>query len=84
MCGLMQWSDEGVAGWNAGGELYENHPLSGSPDANDIACVHQTQGSVWNNVIFDLVPGELLVGETTPEPLDTLCKCTIVSEFVHC
>ena len=74
MCGLMQWSDDGTIGWNAGGELYENHPLSGLPEADDIDCVHQNQvnGSVWNNVVFDLVPGELLVGEPTPAPLDTL------------
>ena len=81
MCGLMQWSDQGTVGWNAGGKLYKNHPLSGLLDANDIACVHQTQGSVWSNFIFDLVPGELLVRETT---LDSLGKCTIVLEFVCC
>ena len=74
MCGLMQWSDDGTIGWNAAGEQFDNHPLSGLPEANDIACVHQNQanGSVWNNVVFDLVPEDLLVGEPTPPPLDTL------------
>ena len=73
-CGLMGWSDEATIGWNAGGELYANHPLSGLPAANKIACVHQTQGSDLNNVIYDLVPGELLTGQITPPPLNSTGK----------
>ena len=80
----MQWSNDGTIGWNAGGALYGNHPLSGLPEANDIACVHRNQvsGSVWNNVVFDLVPGELLIGEPTLTPLDTIGRvyCGIIND----
>ena len=67
----MGWSDEATIGWNGGGDLYENHPLSGLPAANEIACVHQMDDSDLNNVIFDLVPGELFPNQVTPAPLDS-------------
>ena len=70
----MGWSDEATIGWNAGGELYANHPLSGLPAANYIACVHQTQGSDLNNIIYDLVPGDLFPGQATPPPLNSTGK----------
>ena len=72
----MEWSDEATIGFNAGGDLFENHPLSGSLEANAIDCVHVTQGSVLNNVIYDLVPGELMTG-TTPPPLSSVGTCDI-------
>ena len=82
-CGLMGWSDDATIGWNAGGDLYENHPLSGLPAANEIACVHQMQGSDLNNVIFDLVPGELFVDRVTPAPLDSTGKLFLYGLMVH-
>ena len=55
MCDRIEWSDEATIGFDAGGEFYINHPLSGQFVSNAIDCVHQPD-SVWNNVIYDLVP----------------------------
>ena len=78
----MGWSDEATIGWNAGGELYANHPLSGLTAANEIACVHQTQGSDLNNVVYDLVPGDLFPGQVTPPPLNSTGKLFLLSLYV--
>ena len=64
----MQWSDEGTIGFNAAGEFFRNHPLTGLPQANAIACDHQTVDSPWNNVIYDLVPNPESLNGMTPEP----------------
>ena len=67
----MQWSDEATIGYNAAGEYYMNHPLSGLLEANLIGCVHVPE-SPWNNVIYDLVPGELILNGTTETPPSTI------------
>jgi len=54
----MEWSDEATIGFNAARDFYINHPLSGQYASNAIDCVHMPD-SVWNNVIYDLVPGQL-------------------------
>ena len=58
-----------MIGFKAGGDYYDNHPLSGLDTAHLVACVHQMNGSEWNNVIYDLVPSpdELSVDETPPQ-----------------
>ena len=71
----MEWSDESTIGFNALGEFFENHPLTGSPFSDAIDCVHSPE-SVWNNVIYDLVPGELIEGPT-PEPPNSFGKLFI-------
>ena len=63
----MQWSGEGVIGFNAAGDYYDNHPLSGTAQSNAVACVHHP-GSEINNVIYELVPGDLIEGTTPPPP----------------
>ena len=70
MCNLVEWSDEAGIGFNAAGEFYANHPLSGQFVSNAIDCVHQPD-SIWNNVIYDLVPGSVMSG-ATPEPPTTV------------
>ena len=65
-CGELQWSNEATIGFNAGGEFYDNHPLSGEPHANSIACVHIGDNTTWNNVIYDLVPDGIVPNGTTP------------------
>ena len=65
----MGWSDAASIGYNAGGDYYDNHPLSGEPESRVIGCVH-TPGSVWNNVVFDLSPVEAF--GSTPPPLSSL------------
>ena len=73
-CGTLGWSEEAIVGYNAAGDYYMNHPLSGLYLTQSIACVHND--SVWNNVIYDLVPNPaLLTTDPTPEPLLTIGGC---------
>lgn len=70
-CGTLNWAGEAVIGFNAGGDYYQNHPLSGLSLSNAVACVHND--SVWNNVIYNLVPHpSMLTMDPTPEPADTI------------
>lgn len=70
-CGTLNWAGEAVIGFNAGGDYYENHPLSGLSLSNAVACVHND--SAWNNVIYNLVPDpSMLTTDPTPEPADTI------------
>ena len=64
----MEWSDEATIGYNAGGEYNASHPLSGTLFANAIDCLHININETVNNIIYDLVPGELNVGTTPPPP----------------
>ena len=72
----MEWSDEATIGYNAGGEYNASHPLSGTLLANAIDCLHINMNETLNNIIYDLVPGEVNVGTTPPPPssLGTVCK----------
>ena len=67
----MEWSDQSTIGYNAGGEYNASHPLSGTLLANAVDCLHSNINVIVNNIIYDLVPGELNVG-TTPPPLSSL------------
>ena len=70
-CGLLNWAGDATIGFNAGGDYYENHPLSGLSLSNAIACVHND--SVWNNVIYNLVPNPTeLTTDPTPEPATSI------------
>ena len=79
----MEWSDEAVIGYNAGGEYntsYMIHPLSGTLQANAIDCVHVRANSSINNVAYDLVIGELNDGPT-PVPPSSLGRSLILSHL---
>ena len=69
-CDDMEWSDEATIGFNAAGDFYSNHPLSGRLHANGIGCVHTDPDGetvvLINNVIYDLVPST--VNMSTPPP----------------
>lgn len=65
----MEWSDAAVIGYNAGGDPYQNHPLSGKLESKLIGCVH-LPNSVLNNVVYDLSQN-MTVG-TTPEPFNSV------------
>ncbi|CAI8045944.1 hypothetical protein GBAR_LOCUS25393 [Geodia barretti] len=52
-CGSLGWSGRrSTIGFNARGEVWANHPLSGQPYSNAIACLNSH--SVWNNIVYDL------------------------------
>ena len=52
-CGLMEWSDSATIGYNGGRNYFANHPLSGSPGAQTIACVNSPE-NMWSNVVYNL------------------------------
>lgn len=68
-CDDVSWSDEATIGYNAAGDFFMNHPLSGRLHANAIGCVHVTAEDAVpiNNVVYDLVPG--MVNMSTPNPI---------------
>lgn len=73
-CGSLGWSEEAIIGYNAGGDYYMNHPLSGLSVTISIACVHND--SVWNNVIYSLVPDPtMLTNDPTPQPPSSIGGC---------
>jgi fibulin 1/2 len=50
-CQNLQWSGywrHATIGYNAGGEYYYNHPLTGLPQVNNIACLNQPADSYYN------------------------------------
>ena len=79
----MEWSDAATIGYNAGGEYNASHPLSGTLLANAVDCLHSNINVAVNNIIFDLVPGELNAGTTPPPPssLGMLEICTVEMRF---
>ena len=67
-CNQIEWSDESIIGYNAGGEYNETHPLSGTLLANAVDCLHINTNVTVNNIIYDLVRGELNEGPTPTPP----------------
>ena len=51
----MEWSGDAVIGFNAGGEVFQSHSLSGGPVSRLVGCVNLPE-SKWNNVVYDLSP----------------------------
>ena len=54
MCGSLGWSGSATIGFNARGDYYANHPLSGLKSSNAVSCANRD--SVWSNVVYDLNP----------------------------
>ena len=52
-CPSMEWSGNAVIGWQASRSYYRNHPLSGTSDAKQVACLNTTTSS-YNTVVFKL------------------------------
>ena len=54
-CGAMGWSGDGVIGYNGGSptDYFFVHPLSGSDDAQTIACL-EFPNSEWSNVLYNI------------------------------
>lgn len=83
----MQWARSPTIGFNAAGELFENHPNTGSNFADDIACVNDPD-SVWNNVIYSITSSlnETRQNPPTIEPRELYYDSYYVSmymNFVH-
>ena len=54
-CGSMGWSNGAVIGYNGGSstDYYYVHPLSGSDDAQTVACL-QFPNSQWSNLLYKI------------------------------
>ena len=52
-CSSMEWSGNAVIGWQVSSFRYRNHPLSGTSDAKQVACLN-TATSSYNTVLFKL------------------------------
>ena len=68
-CGEMEWGDESTIGFNAGGEYYENHPITGHFQSHYISCLQNiSTGNLIKNEIYDLVPNpdSLMPGVVPP------------------
>lgn len=95
-CGLLQWTGFGVhavVGFNAFGELFENHVLSGSLDIGDIACVNEPC-SEWSNQVYQIsLPGDIaselraqcfeqaFADRSLPEIFALPCPCSSFQAF---
>ena len=69
-CQLMEWSGlftHAVVGYNAFGQDFENHPLSGSADINNIACENQEHNTAWSNQIFKIGDSRDLIQQRRAE-----------------
>ena len=52
-CDRMGWSGNATIGFSASGNFYQNHHLSGTPNANRIACMNLTDIE-RSNVVYQL------------------------------
>ena len=49
----MGWSGNATIGFSAAGNFYQTHHLSGTPNANRIACMNLTDNEK-SNVVYQL------------------------------
>ena len=52
-CSLNWMRNEAVIGFSAGKGLFANHPLSGTSNVNNIACLN-VSSSDWSNVVYKI------------------------------
>ena len=81
-CDDITWASPGnntVIGFYTGGTSYENHPLSGTPDASDIDC-ESYPPSLWNNIVYDVNP--LGSNDTNPPPTGGKYKRALENKYV--
>ena len=65
----MEWGDESTIGYNAGGDYYQNHPITGHFQSHLISCLQNiSNNNLITNIIYDLVPdvNALLPGAIPP------------------
>ncbi len=74
-CEELEWGDGATIGYNAAGDYFENHELSGS-SATDVACLNDVF-SVWSNLVYRLSVDypENVTGPPTVEPREFWHHC---------
>ncbi len=90
-CGEMEWTRNGVIGFNAAGQFFSNHSLSQMQDLNGaplIACSNSA-ASQWTNVVYNLSVDNPTGTEAPPtvEPRESDYKvpiliCSIVKSIL--
>jgi hypothetical protein len=76
-CGEMDWGDESTIGFNAGGDYFQNHPITGHFQSHFISCLQNiSSGNPTTNVIYDLVPNpESVLPGTIPPFHNSIGSC---------
>ena len=74
-CGSMSWHGRATVGFNAGGSLFDNHPLSGNSSINSLACMNYTT-TMWTSLIYKLTPLSKLT--TTPTSIIQIRGITLI------
>ena len=77
-CGHLDWSNEAVIGFNGGSstDYFVVHPLSGSDDAQSIAC-KEFPDSEWTNVVYKVS----IENVVTEPPLSTSEPRELIETF---
>ena len=52
-CNRMGWSGNATIGFSAAGNFYQDHLLSGTPNAKRVACMNLTS-SMRSNIVYQL------------------------------
>lgn len=55
-CGELEWPGDSTIGFIANEEFYYNHRLSGTREANDIACLNINTGTPWTTLVYRIAP----------------------------
>ena len=73
----MEWARRGLIGFNAAGDEYINHPLSGETGTPSIAC----SGGEWTNVIYKLSVNNPTGTEAPPTVEPRMLKSHLMYEL---
>ena len=52
-CDQMGWSGNATIGFSAAGSFYQNHFLSGTPNAKGVACINSASNT-RSNIVYQL------------------------------
>lgn len=64
-CDLMEWPGTATIGYNGGPNFFENHPYSGRPDAQRVACVYLPDSN-WSNLVYNITASDVTI--SIPQP----------------
>ena len=65
----MNWAYGPTIGFNAAGDYYVNHPNTGSPRGEEIACLNSPT-SEWYNLVYEISNPNGTVGVDIPPTVE--------------